>query len=48
MTMGVIDIGLQVHLAILTQNFKKQPATMPLYTDLGQPRGVTSPNVLLF
>ena len=46
--MGVIDLDLQGHLAILIQNSRKQYSTFLLYTDLGQPRGVTRPNVLLF
>ena len=45
--MSVIDLDLQGHLAISTQNFRKQNSTSLLYMDLGRPRGVTRPNMLL-
>ena len=44
---GIFDVDLHGHLAILTQNFKRQCSTLLLYTDLGWPRGITRPNVLL-
>ena len=46
--MGLIDLDLQGHLAISTQNSKKQRATPLLYTGLGGPSGVTRPSVLLY
>ena len=44
---GVIDLDLQGHLAISSQDSKKQHSPSLFYTDLGQPRGVTRPNILL-
>ena len=41
--MRVIDLDLQGHLPISTQNSKKQHSTSLLYTNLGQSRGVTCP-----
>ena len=35
----VIGIDLQGHMAISTQNIKKQRSTSLLFTDLGRPRG---------
>ena len=46
--MWIINRGLQGHLAILNQDSKKQPSKSLLYSDLGRPRGITRPNVLLF
>ena len=44
---GVIDRDLQGHLAISSQDSTKRCSTLPLYTDLGRPRGfVTRSNVL--
>ena len=45
---GVIDLDLQGHLAILTQNSKKQHPTLLFYTDVGWPRGVTRPKCAHF
>ena len=44
----VIDLDLQNHLTISTQNFRKRRSTLLFYTDLGRPRGISRPNVLLF
>ena len=41
--MGVIDLDLLGHLAILTQNFKKRCLVLFLSTDLEWPRGVACP-----
>ena len=42
--MGVIELDLQGHLAILTPNSKKWRLTLLLYTaDLGRPTGVKRP-----
>ena len=44
---GVIDLDLQGNLVILSQDSKKRRLTPLLYTDLGRPRDVKRPNVLL-
>ena len=44
---GVIDLDLQGHFLISNQDSKKQHSTSLLYIDLGRPRGITRPNVLL-
>ena len=44
---GVIDLGLQGHLAIWLQNSKKRHSTSLLYNDLGRPREVTRPKYAL-
>ena len=44
---GVIDLDLQGHLAISTQNSRKWHSTSLLYTDLGQPNGVTRSKLFL-
>ena len=45
--MGVIAFDLQGYLAISTQNSSERCSMSLLYTDLGLPRGVTRPSVLL-
>ena len=40
---GVIDHDLQGHLAIWTQNSKKQHSSSLFYTNLGRPRGIAHP-----
>ena len=45
--MRVIDLDLSGHLAISTQNSKNHHSTSLWYTDLGRPKGVTCPNVVL-
>ena len=45
--MGVINLDVQGHLAISTQNSKKRHSTLLLDTDLGQPRGVARPKCAL-
>ena len=44
---GVIELELQGNLAILNQDYKKRCSTSLMYPDLGRPRGITRPNVLL-
>ena len=46
--MGAIDLDLQGHLAISTQNSKKLHSTLLLYTDLGRQGVLRVPDVLLY
>ena len=45
--MGVIDLHIEGHFVVLIKNSRKCHSMSLLYTDLGRPRGVTHPNVLL-
>ena len=45
--MGVIDLDLKSYSAISTQNSRKHHSMSLTYIDLGRPRGVSSPNMLL-
>ena len=42
-----LTLTFKVILAISTQNYRKRHSTSLLYSDLGRPKGVTRPNVLL-
>ena len=43
----IVDLDLQGHMAIWSQDSKKWHSSSLLYTNLGWPRGITKPSVLL-